>query len=118
MWVHLQVAVGARPGRREHTNARPRTSMWHQQMSQPDPATHGDRGGWVDPGVRGDFRWLGRLADESLGVCLESGGQNGSALFADGRGVSVVNVGGGVQAEAVVPVVVVVPGEGWQTGGS
>ena len=67
--------------------------------------------GRVDPGVRGDFRWLGRLADESLGVCLESGGQDGSALFADGRGVSVVNVGGGVQAEAAVPVVVVVPGE-------
>ena len=65
----------------------------------------------VDPGVRGDFRWLGRLADKSLGVCLESGGQDGSALFADGRGVSVVNVGGGVQAKAAVPVVVVVPGE-------
>ena len=65
----------------------------------------------VDPGVRGDFRWLGRLADESLGVCLESGGQDGIAVFADGRGVSVVNVGGGVQAEAAVPVVVVVPGE-------
>jgi hypothetical protein len=40
-------------------------------------------------------------------VCLESVGQDGSALFADGRGVSVVNVGGGVQAEAAVPVVVV-----------
>jgi hypothetical protein len=40
-------------------------------------------------------------------MCLESGGQNGGALFADGRGVSVVNVDGGVQTEASVPVVAV-----------
>jgi hypothetical protein len=42
------------------------------------------------------------LADESLGMCLESGEQDGGTLLADGRGVSVVNVGGGVQAEAGV----------------
>ena len=29
--------------RREQTSARPRTSTWHRQMSQPEPATYGDR---------------------------------------------------------------------------
>jgi hypothetical protein len=39
------------------------------------------------------------------------GVQDLGALGLDGRGVAVVDVGGGVQAEAAVAVVVVVPGE-------
>jgi hypothetical protein len=39
------------------------------------------------------------------------GGQGLGAAGLDGCGVAVVDVGGGVQAEPAVPVLVVVPGE-------
>jgi hypothetical protein len=44
-------------------------------------------------------------------VGVVGGCQDAAALRLDGRGVAVVDAGGGVQAEPSVPVVVVVPGE-------
>jgi len=46
---------------------------------------------------------------------LVGGGQDAAALGLDGWGLAVVDVGGGVQAEAAVAVLVVVPAEkSWQ----
>ena len=67
--------------------------------------------GRVDPGCARQFRRGGRLADEALGVGGVGGVEDLGALGPDGRGVAVVDVGGGVQAEPAVAVVVVVPGE-------
>ena len=53
----------------------------------------------------------GGLADEALGVGVVGGGQDAGALGLDGCGAAVVDVGGGVQAEPAVAVLVVVPGE-------
>src|SRR5271170_13084 len=67
--------------------------------------------GWVDP--RAD-RQLGRggwPADEALGVRAVGVSQYQCPAGPHGRGSAVVNVGGGVQAEAAVAVLVVVPGE-------
>jgi hypothetical protein len=54
---------------------------------------------------------LWQLVDEPFGMCGAGCGQDGGALLADGGGVAVVDVGGGVQAEAAVAVLVVAPGE-------
>jgi hypothetical protein len=50
--------------------------------------------------VLGKFRRFGRLADEPFGVRGAGGCQYGGALLADGCGLAVVDVGGGVQAQA------------------
>jgi hypothetical protein len=65
----------------------------------------------ADPGAGGDFRWLGRSADEPLGVGGVGGAESGGSLAADGGGVPMVEVSRGVQADSRVPVVVVVPGQ-------
>jgi len=67
--------------------------------------------GRVDPGRARQFRRGGRLADEALGVGGVGGVQDLGALGPDGGGVSVVDVGGGVQAEPAVMMLVVVPAE-------
>ncbi len=67
--------------------------------------------GRVDPGCAWQFRRGGWLGDEALGVSGVGGVQDLGAGGPDGRGVAVVDVGGGVQAEAAVAVVVVVPAE-------
>jgi hypothetical protein len=51
------------------------------------------------------------LVDEPLGVCGVGGVQDDRACGADGVGVSVVDVGGGMQAHAAVAVGVVYQGE-------
>src|SRR5207247_4028863 len=53
-------------------------------------------------------RWL---ADKAFGVGVVGGGQDLGASGPDGCGPAVVDVGGSVQAEAAVMVLVVVPGE-------
>ena len=67
--------------------------------------------GRVDPGRPWQFWRGGWLADEALGVGLVGGVQDLGAPGPDGRGVAVVDVGGGVQAEPAVMMVVVVPGK-------
>ena len=67
--------------------------------------------GRVDPGCAWQFWRCGWLADEALGVGEVGGVQDLGACGPDGRGVAVVDVGGGVQAEPAVAVLVVVPGE-------
>ena len=54
---------------------------------------------------------LWRVADESFGMGEIGGCQDGRPAGLDGWGVAVVDVGGGVQAEAAVAVLVVIPGE-------
>ena len=67
--------------------------------------------GRVDPGRAWQFRRGGRLADEAFGVGVVGGVQDAGAPGLDGFGLAVVDVGGGVQPEAAVAVVVVVPAE-------
>jgi hypothetical protein len=67
--------------------------------------------GRVDPGGAWQFRRCGWLADEALGMLLVGGCEDAGSCGLDGAGASVVDVGGGVQAEAAVAVLVVVPGE-------
>jgi hypothetical protein len=67
--------------------------------------------GRVDPGCAWQFRRGGWLADEAPGVGVVGTGQDVGAGGLDRGGVSVVDVGGGVQAEAAVAVLVVVPTE-------
>jgi hypothetical protein len=67
--------------------------------------------GWVDPGAVRDAGRGGWLADEALGVGVVGGGQHEGSCRLDGTGPSVVDVGGGVQAQPAVAVVVVVPGK-------
>ena len=56
--------------------------------------------------------WRGRrVTDEPLGMGEVGGGQHLGPGFLDGCGPAVVDVGGGVQAESAVTVLVVVPGE-------
>jgi hypothetical protein len=65
----------------------------------------------VDPGVGRQF-WRGWwLADEALGVGVVGGGQDAGACGPDGCGVAVMDVRGGVQAEAAVAVLGVIPAE-------
>ena len=67
--------------------------------------------GWVDPGCVRQF-WRGRrLADEAFGVGEVCGSQDLGAPGPDEPSPPVMDVGGGVQAEPAVPMVVVVPGE-------
>ena len=54
------------------------------------------------------MRWL---ADEAFRVGVVSDVQDDGALLAHGVGASMVDVGGGVQAQTAVTVLVVVPGE-------
>ena len=67
--------------------------------------------GLVDPRAGGQFRWLGRLADEPLGVRGAGVTEHAGALVADCFGGAVVDVGRGVQAEPGMAVLVVVPAE-------
>ena len=55
--------------------------------------------------------WDGVVADEPLRVGGVGLGEHGGPLLADGVGVPVVDVGGGVHADPGVAVGVVVPGE-------
>src|SRR5208283_5102654 len=64
-----------------------------------------------DPGCARQAGRGGGLGDEALGVGAIGGGQDLGSLGLDGGGVPVVDVGRGVQAEAAVPVLVVVPAE-------
>ena len=54
---------------------------------------------------------MGWCADESFGMGVVGGGEHDAALGADCRGGAVVDIGGSVQAQAAVAMVVVVPGE-------
>jgi hypothetical protein len=54
---------------------------------------------------------LGWLADEAFGVGVVGGGEHDAALLVVGGDGAVVDVGGGVQAQAAVPMLVVVPRE-------
>ena len=67
--------------------------------------------GRVDPGCAWQFRRGWWLADEAFGVGVVGGVQDLGASGLDGCGPAVVDVGGGVQAEPAVPVLVVIPGE-------
>jgi len=66
--------------------------------------------GRVDPGCAWQFWWGRWLAGEAFGVGVAGGGQDLGAPGPDG-GPAVVDVGGGVQAEPPVAVIVVVPEE-------
>ena len=70
------------------------------------------RGGFflwrVDPGDGGQGWWPG---GEPLGMLAVGGSQHAGPADLDGCGGAVVNVGGGVQAQARVPVLGVIPGE-------
>ena len=67
--------------------------------------------GWVDPGAGGQVWWLWWLADEPFGVRPVCVGEHGGALVTDGLGGAVVDVGGSVQAQPAVVMIVVIPGE-------
>ena len=67
--------------------------------------------GRVDPRGAGQFRRGRRFADEAVGVSEVGGVQYLGSPGPDGCGPVVVDVGGGVQAEAAVMVLVVVPRE-------
>ena len=67
--------------------------------------------GRVDPGCAWQFRRGWRFADEAFGVGVVGGVQDLGAVGPDGCGLAVVDVGGGVQAEPAVMMLVVVPGE-------
>jgi hypothetical protein len=67
--------------------------------------------GRVDPGCARQLWRGGWLADEALGVGEVGGVQDLGAAGPDGCRIAVVDVGGGVQAEPAVAVVVVVPAE-------
>jgi len=65
--------------------------------------------GWlVDPGVGGQGGCLWWLANESFGVVVVGGVERALALLAGVGGSVVVDVGGGVEGDAGVAVVVVV----------
>jgi hypothetical protein len=65
----------------------------------------------VDPGSGRDG-WRGRgLADEAFWVGVVGGGQHAGPAGLHDCGAAVVNVGGGVQAEPAVTMLIVVPGE-------
>ena len=68
-------------------------------------------GGWVDPGGGRYFWWFGWFPDESFWVGGVGSGQDGGSFVADRVGVSVVDIGRCVQAQAAVSVLIVVPGE-------
>ena len=59
----------------------------------------------------GERRRLGWLADEPFGVRPVCVGEHGGALVTDGLGGAVVDVGGSVQAQPAVVMIVVIPGE-------
>ena len=54
---------------------------------------------------------LWRLADEPFGVRPVCVGEHGGALVTDGLGGAVVDVGGSVQAQPAVVMIVVIPSE-------
>src|ERR1700728_3993651 len=54
----------------------------------------------VDPGGGGQGRRRRGLMDEAFGVLVVGGGQDSGAAGLDGCGGAVVDVGGGVQAQA------------------
>ena len=64
---------------------------------------------FVDPDGAGKCWRLGRSAHEPFGVCGVGGVEDDPAPLAYGFGSPVVNVGGGVEANAGVTVLVVVP---------
>lgn len=71
--------------------------------------------GSVDPRGVGELRRFGPFADEPFGVCGVGGIAYTGTLVTDRLGQAVVDVGGGVQADAGVAVFVVVPTEEvWQ----
>jgi len=61
--------------------------------------------------VTGSLGRGGRLADKPFGVGGVSGAEHAGAGCLDGAGAVVVDAGGGVQGEARVAMLVVVPGE-------
>ena len=54
---------------------------------------------------------MGWLADEAFGVGVVGGGEHDAALGTDLGCGAVVHVGGGVQAQAAVPMLIVIPRE-------
>src|SRR5215213_7796701 len=65
--------------------------------------------GLVDPDCRGQRRWLGWLADKALWVLGVGGGEHVSPPGPHHLGAAVVDVGGGMEPDAGVAVLVVVP---------
>ncbi len=60
--------------------------------------------GLVDPRDHGQFRWHGWIADEPFGVGVVGGSEDDGALFADGVGSAVVDIGCGVKPDPGVAI--------------
>jgi hypothetical protein len=63
----------------------------------------------VDPGGGRYFWWFGLFPDESFWVGGVGSGQDGGSFVADRVGVSVVEIGRCVQAQAAVSVLMALP---------